>query len=504
MIYTLLTSRTNGKPHRPKACNSAATHFIDSHWWSFVLFSCNRQETNTQDPLAMASTLSQVLAMLKRGFKGSAKLARWRFDFGDTFREICTARTMPSWCWNRMQTMWNSQRNSSHFQGPFQDSGKSSGICAKRLGEGRYRSFAGKSFLLCLLELRVSSMRVTIPCFLLDEIGCETGEITAKEIGEKSGAKLNCHRFLATGETELWRSWVNQSTFYTSRIRAHRSTWRTVLQLVVQRCCVTKDSEVYKWFVTPNSEPCSSLRSLIDQHYGCVAMKAVKTDPHDLVVPDDALKSFEDHFEFVEFLIFADFLFNVSNTLMSFTSIESFFLTTEVTTVSPWSFQPFRLSLTGLLWHLLGACIEEGCSSCASSSFSCVIWVTQACFLCDMSGNRWEIWQFLIPLSFFCLFGVCCSLFPSFLCNFQWLAWLWEASNSRAFCQAGLDLQCQTGNEKAQVGTSVDSWTWVDKRNGAHWWSCKVRLEYRRAWSSLGWVETRLDGRFFFVWSTWA
>ena len=29
------------------------------------------------DPLAMASTpLSQVLAMLKRGFKGSAKLAR--------------------------------------------------------------------------------------------------------------------------------------------------------------------------------------------------------------------------------------------------------------------------------------------------------------------------------------------------------------------------------------------------------------------------------------------
>ena len=126
--------------------------------------------------------------------------------------------------------------------------------------------------------------------------------------------------------------------------------------------------------MTPNSEPCSSLRSLIDQHYGCVAMKAVKTDPHDLVVPDDALKSFEDHFEFVEFLIFADFLFNVSNTLMSSTSIELFFLTTEVTTVSPRSFQPFqpfRLSLAGLLWHLLGACIEEGCSSCVSSSFSC-------------------------------------------------------------------------------------------------------------------------------------
>ena len=38
----------------------------------------------------------------------------------------------------------------------------------------------------------------------LDEIGCETGEITAKEIEEKSGAKLNCHRFLATGETELY------------------------------------------------------------------------------------------------------------------------------------------------------------------------------------------------------------------------------------------------------------------------------------------------------------
>lgn len=35
-------------------------------------------------------------------------------------------------------------------------------------------------------------------------------------------------------------------------------------------------------------------KHLIDNHYGCVAEKAVNTDPHDLVIPDDALKSFED------------------------------------------------------------------------------------------------------------------------------------------------------------------------------------------------------------------
>lgn len=64
----------------------------------------------------MASTplSSQVLAITKTWIqKGNAKLARW--ESCDTFCEIwVTARTMPSWCWNRMQTMWNSQRNSFH------------------------------------------------------------------------------------------------------------------------------------------------------------------------------------------------------------------------------------------------------------------------------------------------------------------------------------------------------------------------------------------------------
>ena len=176
-----------------------------------------------------------------------------------------------------------SEKQLSHFQvWPFQDSGNSSGICAKLLEEARYRSFEGKSCFLCLLELRVSSMRVTMPLCFLDEIG-RTAKSQRKRLKKSPGPSS------IAGEMELWW-WVNQSTFDTSRFGAHRSTWTTVLQLVVQQ--FTNDLSLQ------NLEPCA-LRHLIDNHYGCVAEKAVNTDPHDLVIPDDALKSFEDQFEFL-------------------------------------------------------------------------------------------------------------------------------------------------------------------------------------------------------------
>lgn len=195
-----------------------------------------------------------------------------------------TARTMPSWCWNRMQTMWNSQRNSFHT---FKfDHFKT---------QERAREFV-QNF---LKKQGIEVLKANHAFYACWNCVCQVWESPChyafwmKLAGRRNHSERDWRKVRGQAQSPArWNCGGGWIKVLLTRVGSEH------IGVLEQRC--------YNWWYNSLQMICDSktwshaaLRHLIDNHYGCVAEKAVNTDPHDLVIPDDALKSFEDQFEFL-------------------------------------------------------------------------------------------------------------------------------------------------------------------------------------------------------------